>query len=535
MAIPLHPVGRLLSRYLSSQGARSAGLQLRDYQIEAAKRIFGAISSGSNAILNLPTGTGKTLISNLVSRAILEHKPRSRVLVVVPRRVLVTQHLVYSQWMAEVEAYSLNEQNVRRTIPTSAHLSACSILFTTPDLFANQVKSGLVDPAILRSFRLVVVDEFDEFLLPEFTDNGCDCRFDIAFQKLLDVLKKPAFILMSATSPVLSDGTPGGSLEALAASEKVRQYFDPILISPPQKNYKRFVPVTKLKLHAIGDTRAEELDAAVRDEISMLLQVLEEVHTGEVDRGWVMSRLDGLAEGRVRTIRLGNGRTIKLDPRLSKLFSRVRQFHYLRSFVYEDMCRGLSAEFRELTSVRDPVSGERVEFIRRMRLRGLHQGFEHHPQLGSKAKAVRNLIRGNSAVVVMFRYVRLLEAIAAELKATGVNPVTLHGSMDDRARARALTEFKRKGSTVLLMTRDTGKRGLDLPEADAAVFYSPKASESSTFQEASRIRSTTANVKTCHVLCYSGTDERDKLRRLVAQILQRRDRDYRILDEAGLS
>jgi len=75
---------------------------------------------------------------------------------------------------------------------------------------------------------------------------------------------------------------------------------------------------------------------------------------------------------------------------------------------------------------------------------------------------------------------------------------------------------------------------MDLPQAKGAIFYSPKASETSTFQEASRIRSTTANVKTCYILCYGGTDEREKLTRLIQQIKLRSDRDYRISDPCRL-
>jgi superfamily II DNA/RNA helicase len=160
--------------------------------------------------------------------------------------------------------------------------------------------------------------------------------------------------------------------------------------------------------------------------------------------------------------------------------------------------------------------------------------FEHYPSFGGKAVFLMKYCDEHPKTVFMFRYLRLLEAFDTEFRKSGVPTAKLHGEMFDRQRDKALHEFRSGGTNVLLMTRDTGKRGLDLPQALAAVFYSPKASESSTFQEASLIRSTTSQVKECRILYYGKTDERGKLQRLVEQILSRIDRKYTIVDPQGL-
>jgi hypothetical protein len=266
----------------------------------------------------------------------------------------------------------------------------------------------------------------------------------------------------------------------------------------------------------------------------MLFSVLEKKYTGPLDRVWTMRRIDRLAEGKIAALMGANGSLLASGKKFIEFFIKIRHLHFLRSFIYEDMSKGLWSEFREITAIQDPLTGELETFYGRSRLRGLTEHFEHYPSLGGKAAFLIKHSRENAKIVFMFRYVRLLVAVETEFSKTGIHTANLHGEMTDRQREKALQEFRFGNTNVLLMTRDTGKRGLDLPQAEAAVFYSPKASESSTFQEASRIRSTTSQVKECQILCYGNTDERAKLQRLVEQIMSRTDRKYIIIDPLGL-
>ena len=68
------------------------------------------------------------------------------------------------------------------------------------------------------------------------------------------------------------------------------------------------------------------------------------------------------------------------------------------------------------------------------------------------------------------------------------------------------------------MTRTTGGRGLDLPFAHYAVFYSPKSDPVTMWQEMSRIRSTVSTPKDVHVLCY-GDREVSVLQQVVNELL----------------
>jgi hypothetical protein len=169
-------------------------------------------------------------VSNFVTRLWLDSNKKSAVVVVVPRRVLVAQHFAYAQWMDDaVDFYHLSDYTVQRPARFVANTARTRLLFTTPDLFANKVRPGLISNFFKRSIGLVVVDEFDEFLLPEFTEEGCQCRFDIAFQNFLDVLPRSCrFLLMRATSPMIEG--PNVPADVLAAAAKVHDYFRPFIV-----------------------------------------------------------------------------------------------------------------------------------------------------------------------------------------------------------------------------------------------------------------------------------------------------------------
>jgi hypothetical protein len=111
-----------------------------------------------------------------------------------------------------------------------------------------------------------------------------------------------------------------------------------------------------------------------------------------------------------------------------------------------------------------------------------------------------------------------VEGLKPILASTGLPLFELTGERTDRQRRIALGGFRESRNGLLLMTRTTGGRGLDLPFAHYAAFYSPKTDPVTMWQEMSRIRSIVSNPKDIHVLCY-GEQEVATLRGVVA-ILQ---------------
>ncbi|MDC7675185.1 C-terminal helicase domain-containing protein [Asticcacaulis machinosus] len=141
-----------------------------------------------------------------------------------------------------------------------------------------------------------------------------------------------------------------------------------------------------------------------------------------------------------------------------------------------------------------------------------------YPRLGRKAEALFRILKRHPGQrgVLFFRNIRILERLEAELVAVGYPCVTVHGQKKPSQNDQTLDQFRQTDGLLLLITRDTGKRGLDLPEADFAVFYSPKSRDDVTWQEVSRIRSTLTNRKSTYILYYKGTGEEEKLDNMVA-------------------
>ena len=125
--------------------------------------------------------------------------------------------------------------------------------------------------------------------------------------------------------------------------------------------------------------------------------------------------------------------------------------------------------------------------------------------------------------------------LAARLRAEGHDAVIVHGGQSPTENDRSLDRFRAGQNPLLLITRDTGKRGLDLPEAEFAIFYSPKSRDDVTWQEVSRIRSTLKNRKNTYILFYSHTGEAAKMDRMMAALQETtHSKDIRTIAAAAL-
>ena len=66
-------------------------LKLRDYQKRCCESIWSELSTGSNALIQAPTGAGKSCIVAAISNRLCNSIPNGRVLILVDREILVTQ------------------------------------------------------------------------------------------------------------------------------------------------------------------------------------------------------------------------------------------------------------------------------------------------------------------------------------------------------------------------------------------------------------------------------------------------------------
>jgi superfamily II DNA/RNA helicase len=146
-----------------------------------------------------------------------------------------------------------------------------------------------------------------------------------------------------------------------------------------------------------------------------------------------------------------------------------------------------------------------------------HFGFSR----GGKTDALIDIVARRGLArergVVFLRTITLLEGLTPLLVKTGLPLFELTGEKSDDERRVAIRCFRQSKNGLLVMTRTTGGRGLDLPFAHYAVFYSPKTSPVTMWQEMSRIRSTVSNPKDIYVMCY-GDEESGTLDGVVEEL-----------------
>ena len=147
-------------------------------------------------------------------------------------------------------------------------------------------------------------------------------------------------------------------------------------------------------------------------------------------------------------------------------------------------------------------------------------GFPDHKFIkGAKVDALVSLIaqalNASKKVVVFVRNIPVCESLFLNLVEQGFRVNIVHGDKDAKDRRLRIDEFKKGMVDILIATRLLYGRGFDLPQADVAIFYSPKESEAVMWQEMLRIRSTFINLKEVYLLFYAWTTEANKLVRLL--------------------
>jgi endoribonuclease Dicer len=132
-------------------------LVLRDHQIEAVSKCLAA-----NHIINLPTGTGKTLVAVRVMDYFLQLHPGKNVVFVVPTTALVRQQARYLRRHSDVEGCTVAELCGRQMDAWDLNKwQQCKrgnkVLLGTPEVF----RSSLVDSRYLQvaDMSLCVFDE----------------------------------------------------------------------------------------------------------------------------------------------------------------------------------------------------------------------------------------------------------------------------------------------------------------------------------------------------------------------------------------
>jgi superfamily II DNA or RNA helicase len=234
-------------RILEKQGKTAFTFQAR-----AAGLCLNAIDQRRRLLVQAPTGSGKTLISQLAIAVLaLELRRRfPRVLVVVPSRGLLVQHVEDAAWLAP--SFGLAIHWLAPDTPMSifeATMRAFGVVHTTPVTMWNRLSALPHGRELLAGFDAAIFDEIDTYLtvdeLEERRDTGPALR-----------------MCVEMGLPII--GFTGTHLNEQQTRTWIEHDFAMIKAEVPQN----WLPFIRVEFVAVHDSTVESEDERIRIEMS---------------------------------------------------------------------------------------------------------------------------------------------------------------------------------------------------------------------------------------------------------------------------
>jgi len=439
-----------------------AGRTFRFYQADAALKGLRELRRGS-LIINLPQGTGKTFVSQILAYAYLRDNPRSKVLVVAPTKELREQFVQMAEWMGFLRPRMV-VLNFREPLSDSYQqargmVERADLLVTTPELFANRLPWFSQESLVRLS--LCVLDEIDLWPVEDFGEED-GVRYHRAFAELKSrlVANKTRFLGLTA-SPLGWRGS-----ELLLKDLRCRE------LHPFHPSIVEYLPYVRIEPIPCVDLDVIARDGDISEKSSKLLRRLSqelgsdvlETHANDF---WLFIK------------ELANG---SWGPSAANLARAILNNERERVQLFEDTL--------------PPFGNVKIR------------------------RAARLAARARPSVLYCSQ-IQLVNRLASE--AWPSRTAIAHSELGDRYLEEILT-FKDGVRDVLIMTRDLGKRGIDFPMASSLVLFSPKSSWHTMDQELCRTRGQrrSKKIKRVYVLFYQETYEEEKLRRVLVELVETR-------------
>jgi len=445
---------------------KDGALEPRLYQKEILER-----AKGTNLMVVLPTGLGKTPIAVMLAADRLERFPESRVLVMAPTKPLVSQHMrTFSSFMAlrpeDMETVTGATAPKKRT---NAYVDR-RIIFSTPQTIQNDLKEGRLS---LEDFSLLVIDEIH---------HGVG-RYAYPFvaQAYLKAARHPKILGLTA-SPANDEA-------------KIREICEQCGID-----------AIEIRTETDEDVAPYVMEKKVRwEEVALperFYQVKECMDRAYTKRAETLARL-----GFLRSPRAPKKVLLELQGKLAKAASQgykkafmglalIGQAVKIEHALVLLETQGMRPLERYLAKLReDPKARtlmEDADFVRGAGLaHELYLSGARHPKMARLASVVSAYLKEKpeAKVIVFANFRDTVEEIVAVLSnVEGARPVAFVGqkSLSQKDQARILEQF-REGKHNVIVGTSIGEEGLDIPAMDLAVFYEPVPSEIRSIQRRGRV------------------------------------------------
>lgn len=395
----------------------------RAYQVTAAYRSATAVLSGRNAVLTLPTGTGKTLICGMAAALYLSERPDAQILFTAPRKTLVGQLRDRSRWLGPTASTALlgidPRDSAQRVI---AAFDYAKVVFGMPEYLANRLASGIVPAAAIERLELLIIDEFDAFLTLRYLARG----LSVSFHDALDALRKQLpgtcrLLLVSATTPEVTAPDASADVEDqmdASAQSAFRQFlnkaFEPEFVTVPERYYAAFVPHAEIYAVGVHDADVTAIAAAIEEEVGLLLNWVSGTVGHYIDAAYVLPRLAQIREG-LLGIWPGAPRR-KPVGMLANLLGRLEKMQHLPDFIYEDMAKDVTCARQETWRYTANLDGKMPVEVNRIVAPEREDG-AMFPEPRGKCDVMFDILARHPGErgIIFVRNIRILEVIAGRL------------------------------------------------------------------------------------------------------------------------
>ena len=340
------------------RGADNNAYEVRAYQITAAAKTVGELLEGRNAVLTLPTGTGKTVICGMAAALFLAELADVRALFTAPRRTLLSQLHSRSRWISPTfPAVAIGTDPREDDRHVRAAFNYGRLIFGMPEFLGNRLSHGVVADELIAQLRLLIIDEFDHFLTLRYRARDVAVTFHDALENLLSRLPDSCrLLLVSATTPEAPKASDEPTSDvadveaALDATARVAfrrfldERLDPTYVTVAPRFYVDFIPHAQIIAVAVEDAFVRELDLAISEEIGLMINWISGAVGFHINPVYVLPRLALILDGKLALV--PGGRRGVPDA-VAGLLGRLQWLIHLPDFVYEDMARDVAPIFPE--------------------------------------------------------------------------------------------------------------------------------------------------------------------------------------------
>lgn len=480
----------VFGEYISHRFINDTSIESREYQ---EVLIRGGLTDSS--LIALPTGTGKTVVSTVITAERLVQIFGSRSLFVAPTKPLVEQQAEFYQEVLDIPAHEIVvfTGDIRPQKRKELWESAVSIVFATPQVIQNDLISGRIS-----------LDDVSHITFDECHRATGDYAYTFIAEKYWQQAQNPLVTGLSASPGSNRDDILEVSKNLGVTNIEVIDESDPLL--------EPYIHTTEIEPRFID----------VGAEIQTMLDTLTELYRSLLTKLKSMEVLSSRSVQKIGYRQLQAGMTVARNMDSSdkytalSLLSEAMKIDQALEMLETQGVSALETKLDQFeTDANQSDSSKAVKrLISRPEFEQLKIAVESYSQTHPKQSELiislhEPIMNGDQAIVfTQYRETarRLVERLNELTKISAHRFVGQNNSdgdgMNQAEQKQVITKFK-QGTYNVLVATSVAEEGLDIPQVGLVVFYEPVPSGIRAIQR--RGRTGRASSGRVVVLIASGT------------------------------